>query len=175
MKKALLLILAVAIMLIPACSLHKEKLSDNIVGEWTGQIDATEALSDIISDKISFGINLPIDPIICDITFCFNEDGSCYYVIDSEALMEEIGDSVRGIGESMLGISMDGLVDSAVSYFSEKYPIDKVNGVYVVDDENNTVTIHMDDGEEYNVPLNKDGCLVLGEEGLSQSIVFKKN
>lgn len=168
---SLLIVLA---LIFSMCSCGHAKLSESIIGEWTGQVDVAKMIYQELGDEL--GLELSPEPAYCSVTLSFDEGGEAVMKIDQEEFAQAVGQCASPFTSALLGFDTDSLVSLLMQYvskdMSEESGTDEFT--YTVDDENNTVTFTDESGETTVMQLNDDGQLEYDAEEISQVVVFEK-
>ena len=179
MKKAFAIITALvfSMVLLTGCSLFGlggKSLSDEIVGEWDGQIDVAKAIYKSLGDEL--GIELSPEPAYCSVQVIFNEDNTGEFVIDNESFARAVGECVEPYTSGLFSFDTSGLVDIVMQYVAKD--MDPGSGTdeftYEVDDKNDAVTLSTG-SDTTTLYRNDDGALeYTDDDELGQTIILEK-
>ena len=164
------------VLLLSLCACGKKPLSENIVGTWKGQFDVAAMMYKELSDELGLGIDIPADPEYCDVTLEFDEAGNCAMVIDVDGMASAVGKCAEPFTSALFGVDTDVIVDLIMQYVAQDIPEDTgvQQGTYTVDDENLTVNMVDETGDEAVLTLDEDGNLVWEDAAFGQTLVFSK-
>lgn len=176
MKRITAIVIAITFgaLMFTGCSLFSKPLSEDIVGEWNGQIDVAQVVYKELGDEL--GIELSPEPAYCPIQLKFDEDNTAVMIIDNEGFAKAVGQCVEPYLSGIFSFDTSGLVDVLMQYVAKDMGSESGTDEYTyqVDDENETVTLSAD-GESMTLQRNDDGALELPDDGaLGQTIVFEK-
>lgn len=178
MKKKLTLSLAavllIAAMVLTACGTKNAALSSVITGQWHGQLDVAALVYQELGKEL--GIELNPEPVYCDVTMEFRDDGTCSFMVDTESFVEAVGKCAEPYVSGFFGTNTEWLIDMIMQYAAQNMPVDtgREDGTYEVDDEANSVTIYGDNGGGGTLTRDDDGNLIMEDAGIGQTIVLSK-
>lgn len=171
---AMITALAVCLFMMTGCSLFKTPVSKDIVGEWSGQMDVSKAVTKGLSDKT--GVSLSPEPAYCNVKLVFNEDQTGTLIVDKDGFAQAVGECVESYTSGLFSFDTSGLVSMLMGYISQGISEDTGSQefTYQVNDDNDEVILQ-NNGSSVTVVRNDDGDLeYMDEEGLGQTIVFKR-
>lgn len=166
--------LAVCLFMMTGCSLFKKPVSKDIIGEWSGQMDVSKAVAKGLSDKT--GVDLSPEPAYCNVKLVFNEDQTGVLIIDKDGFAQAVGECVEPITSGIFSFDTSGLVSMLMGYISQSISEDTGSQefTYQANDDSDEVILQ-NNGSSVTVVRNDDGDLeYMDEEGLGQTIVFKR-
>lgn len=153
--------------------LGKKPLSETVKGDWSAQVDVATMVYRGLSEELGFDISPNQSFCTFNITF---EDEAFVYSIDIDEFSRALGECAEPYTSAFFGFDTGFIVDLIMAYVAKDIPLEtgKEYGVYKVDNDNKTVELVVESGEQETLSLNDDGCLVYYDDFWGQDIIFEK-
>lgn len=175
-RKILLVGIAFMITGLCACGITEKSVSleESVIGQWHGQVDIAKMIYKELGDEL--GIELSPEPAYCDIYFVFDEDGTYLLKIDSESFAKAVGECAEPYTSAIFGFDTGSLVDIIMQYVAKDMPVDtgEERGTYEVNEDELSVLMSTDDGDEITLVLDNEGHLQYEDEEINQTVILEK-